>query len=161
MFKILDEACKPTRGSKHSAAVDLRSREDITIGAGETKLVPLGVKLDVEKLLKSAKDMYGASITKEDFEIKKEFFLKSHYFQLMLRSGLGKKGLVLPNGIGIIDIDYEDEIMMIIYNASGKKFTIDKGDRVGQIMLIEHKTDFLGVNTDEVRTGGFGSTGIK
>ena len=161
MFKILDEACTPTRGTKYSAAIDLRSREDVAIGAGATVLVPLGVKLDVEKLLEATKEQYGASLTKELFEMKKELFLETHYFQLMLRSGLGKKGLILPNGVGIIDIDYEDEIMMIIHNAAGKKYQISKGDRIGQIMLIEHKSGFLGIGSNEKRTGGFGSTGSK
>ena len=56
MFKILDEACTPTRGTKYSAAIDLRSREDITIGAGETVLVPLGVKIDLDLLINHIKE---------------------------------------------------------------------------------------------------------
>lgn len=161
MFKVLDEACLPTKGTKYSAAIDLRSRKSISIGDGDTALIPLGVKLDVEKLLEATKNDYGTSLTDEAFEMKKEFFLQTNYFQLMLRSGLGKKGLILPNGVGIIDIDYEDEIMMIIHNATGKKYQISKGDRIGQIMLIEHKSGHLGVISNDVRTGGFGSTGLK
>jgi len=41
MFKILDDVCKPTKGSKYSAAIDLYAREDVVIGAGETVKVPL------------------------------------------------------------------------------------------------------------------------
>ena len=51
MFKILDGACAPKRGTKYSAYVDLFAREDITIGAGETKIVKLGVKIDTDFFL--------------------------------------------------------------------------------------------------------------
>ena len=43
MFKVLTEGCKPTRGTKYSACVDLYSSEDVAIGIGETKVVGLGV----------------------------------------------------------------------------------------------------------------------
>jgi len=185
MFKILDEACTPTRGTKYSAAIDLRSREDITIGAGETVLIPLGVKIDLD-LFVDTNYKSLAYVDNEEFEHWKQ----SHYLQLMLRSGLGKKGLILPNGVGVIDLDYQDEIMMIVhnpicgvyqdfddsfelekielkethtYNAANNevRYTIKKGDRVGQITLLEHKSYLFGVDSDEVRSGGFGSTGSK
>lgn len=167
MFKILDEACTPTRGTKYSAAVDLRAKEDITIAAGETVLVPLGVKIDLDCLC----------VDFEDNQFK-ENYLKSHYLQLMLRSGLGKKGLILPNGVGVIDLDYKDEIMMIVHNPvqlhrfvqncenrtvlafdDDIEFTIKKGDRVGQITLLEHKSFMFDIESEDERTGGFGSTG--
>jgi dUTP pyrophosphatase len=165
MFKILDEACTPTRGTKYSAAVDLRAKEDITIAAGETVLVPLGVKIDLDSLC----------VEFEDKQFK-ENYLNSHYLQLMLRSGLGKKGLILPNGVGVIDLDYKDEIMMIVHNSisgfdeeflpTGANYPIDrntyeikKGDRVGQITLLEHKSFMFDIESEDERTGGFGSTG--
>ena len=172
MFKILDKACTPTRGTKYSAAVDLRSREDITIDVGETVLIPLGIKIDKEVILDGIHNIY----TNEGMlaEYKLDHFFKTHYLQLMLRSGLGKKGLILPNGVGVIDLDYQDEIMMIIHNPmdissvyalqenSNPNFIeIKKGDRVGQITLLEHKSYLFGVDSDEVRSGGFGSTGSK
>ena len=43
MFKVLDEVCEPKRATKYSACVDLFAREDVIIGAGEAKIVPLGV----------------------------------------------------------------------------------------------------------------------
>ena len=46
MLKILDDVCKPTKGSKYSAAIDLYAREGVVIGAGETVKVPLGVCID-------------------------------------------------------------------------------------------------------------------
>ncbi len=44
MFKVLDPICEPKRATKYSACVDLFAREDVVIGAGETKIVPLGEK---------------------------------------------------------------------------------------------------------------------
>jgi len=188
MFKILDEVCTPTRGTKYSAAVDLRSREDITIGAGETVLVPLGIKIDENSLKSISVAHYAMGLHSHRYTEMLDKFKKRHYLQLMLRSGLGKKGLILPNGVGVIDLDYQDEIMMIIHrpikrvNVFGdvademlgneevltdikvvltSDFKIKKGDRVGQITLLEHKSYLFGVDSDEVRSGGFGSTGSK
>ena len=52
MFKVLTKGCEPTRGSKYSACVDLYASEEVVIGAGETKLVGLGVVIDKKKLRK-------------------------------------------------------------------------------------------------------------
>jgi dUTP pyrophosphatase len=144
MFKILDEACTPTRGTKYSAAVDLRAKEDITIAAGETVLVPLGVKIDLDGLCVEFKD--------EQF---KENYLKSHYLQLMLRSGLGKKGLILPNGVGVIDLDYKDEIMMIVHNpVQLHRFVQNCENRT--VLAFDDDID-----SEDERSGGFGSTDKK
>jgi dUTPase len=96
MFKVLDECCTPKRGTKYSAYVDLFSREDVVIGAGETKVVKLGVKLEQSALVKSCVKDY------HDIDL----FLKSHYLEVALRSSLAVKGLIIANGIGIIDLDY-------------------------------------------------------
>ena len=141
MFKVVNNGKMGTRATKFSACIDLYSRIDTTIGAGETKIIPLGIKLDIE-----------------EFD---DYFKKTHYLQLMLRSSLGKKGLILPNGVGVIDLDYTDEICIIIHNASDNNYEIKKGDRIGQITLIEHKSHLFGIDTDTERTGGFGSSGKR
>ena len=176
MFEILDDVCTPKRGTKYSAYVDLFSREDVVIGAGETKIVKLGVKLDLEQLsysyfnkcskqtINELKDRYSSEFQK---------FLKSHYLEVTLRSSLGVKGLIIANGIGIIDLDYPDEIGLIVYKpinsqvasdlAIGlrllRKFEIKKGEKVAQCTLKEHKGYLMGYESDVIRDGGFGSTG--
>ena len=176
MFKILDDACTPKRGTKYSAAIDLYAREDVVIGAGETVKVPLGVCIDSDKLqdlAMSETNIYFNYTTQEIEDIKYQF-LESHYLQLEPRSSLRAKGLIA--GTGIIDLDYKDEIMIILHNPFNlvgfiididegihlpNKFPcyeIKKGDKVAQIMLKEHKTYLMGVDTEEKRTGGFGST---
>jgi len=52
MFKVLDKVCEPQRATKYSSSVDLFARESVTIGAGETQKIPLGVKIDLEKIKK-------------------------------------------------------------------------------------------------------------
>jgi dUTPase len=141
------------------------------IGAGETKLVGLGVAVDLDKL----KDSGNFQMVSEYyFDLKYwRHFLNSHYLQLMLRSSLGKKGLILPNGVGIIDLDYKDEIKMIIHNPIQGNviifpdteiiypgmYNIKKGDKIAQITLLEHKAQMFGIETENERSGGFGSTG--
>jgi len=108
MFKVLIEGCDPTRGTKHSACIDLYASEDVTIGAGETKLVGLGVAVDIDR---GFLDDYALSIGKKDdgqdfgeyYDDLKNDFMSSHYLQLMLRSSLSKE-LVIANGVGVIDL---------------------------------------------------------
>lgn len=173
MFKVLDEVCTPKRGTKYSAYVDLFSAEDITIGAGETKIVKLGVKLDLEEIINGNDKVYNNP----------DKFLKSHYLEVALRSSLGVKGLIIANGIGIIDLDYPDEIGLIVHNPYGiyerehrtegrlcgevsiietkkEPFKIKKGDKVAQCTLKEHRGYLMGYESDTIRDGGFGSTGL-
>ena len=177
MFKILDEVCTPRRGTKYSAYVDLFAREDVVIGAGETKIVKLGVKLNIEMLVYE----YFSQLP-FDYVIKNNInsandFLKSHYLEVALRSSLGVKGLIIANGIGIIDLDYPDEIGLIVHNPVDlnficdylanndykkySNFKISKGDKVAQCTLKEHKGYLMGYETEIVRVGGFGSTDNK
>lgn len=177
MLKVLDEVCKPTKGSKYSAAIDLYAREDIVIGAGETVKVPLGVCIDFDKLLDGIDSFYPYNEGMLS-KYKIDYFMKTNYLQLEPRSSLRVKGLIA--GTGIIDLDYKDEIMIILHNPveledtkqfidleNGKglgkvrnsSYVIRKGDKAAQIMLKEHKTYLMGVDTEEERVGGFGSTG--
>jgi dUTPase len=178
MFKVLTKGCDPTRGSEYSACVDLYAAHDCVIGAGETKLVGLGVAIDVDALLKRYMSHDFRRNLEGNYKIAKEInFLYTHYLQLMLRSSLGKKGLIIPNGVGIIDLDYKDEIKMIIHNpfsldgfgigeygalhlpTMDRFVEIKKGDKIAQITLLEHKGYLFGIDTEEERQGGFGSTG--
>ena len=101
-------------------------------------------------------------------------FLKSHYLELEPRSGMRLKGITA--GTGIIDLDYKDEICIVFHNLLTFKaivkwifsfgrnksvFKISKGDKIAQILLKEHKTYLMGIDTQEERIGGFGSTDKK
>lgn len=191
MLKVLPGGTPPTKATKHSAGVDLYANAGVTIGAGETKLVPLGVMIDLEKLQETFDQPVSGTVMNFRGKTEQDFvdFLNSHYIQLMLRSSLGKKGLILPNGVGIIDLDFPKEIMMIVHNPlrmvdydaenntmhqygavddESKRrvnakyacdYVIKKGDKIGQVILLEHKTYLFGIESDVERTDGLGSTG--
>ena len=81
------------------------------------------------------------------------------------RSGLGSKGLILSNTIGIIDMDYRQEVMAMMFNASNKAVHVIKhGDRICQMMISVVDTSGFQIVGDLDKTerlGGFGSTGIS
>ena len=190
MFKIIEGGTKPHIKTEFSSSADLCAREKIVIGAGETKIIPLGVKIDLKffetffnpdgLFFDHARqgDLYSEDeVLKQKWEYEK--FLKSHFFELKLRSSLAVKGLIISNGVGEIDIDYPDEIGLIVHNpisgidenglfngADDKTskdktcFLIEAGERVAQIKLMPHKNYLMPdeYKSTEKRTGGFGST---
>jgi len=167
MFKTINEGKMPTRATKYSAAVDLYANEDVVIGAGETAIIGLGVCIDIQKFTSDITDAYKDKL--------------SHYLELHPRSSLRAKGLI--SGVGIIDLDYKDEIKIIIHNPiigaylspiklndgdfigmsyeGNDKYTINNGDKIAQVLLKEHKGYLLNISSEDERTGGIGSTGEK
>ena len=86
--------------------------------------------------------------------------------QIRCRSSLGKKGMIMPNGIGTIDSDYRGELMVLAtWIGEGDEFIVQKGERVAQLLFsrvpkvkfVERKFEDLG--TTERGKGGFGSSG--
>jgi len=81
------------------------------------------------------------------------------------RSGLGTKGLILANTIGLIDSDYTGEIILSVWNRSSEPIRINQMDRIAQLIVIPViQPDFNFVesfNDSERGCGGFGSTGIN
>ena len=80
------------------------------------------------------------------------------------RSGLGVKGIMPANVLGLIDSDYQGELMVYLKNHGNEKYLVSNGDRIAQLvfMPIEHVmfsvvSDFS--HTTERGEGGFGSTG--
>lgn len=88
-----------------------------------------------------------------------------HYVMMVARSSLHKRGLMLANGIGIGDEDFcgnQDEYKAAIYNFTNAPVTIEKGDRIAQMIMRPYeKVEWEEV--DDMQTdsrGGFGSTGV-
>ena len=91
---------------------------------------------------------------------------EGYEIQLRPRSGLAaKKGISVLNTPGTIDSDYRGEIKVILVNFSKKKFVVDNGLRIAQIVLcpvIHAKFEEVDQLPDTPRgAGGFGSTGTK
>lgn len=141
--RILDPRlrnCLPQYATAGAAGLDLRAAIDapLKIEPGSTHLVPTGLAIHIGD---------------------------SAYAALVLpRSGLGHKhGIVLGNLVGLIDSDYQGQIMVSCWNRSGEAFTIQPLERIAQMIVVPVLQVRLNVVDQfipsERGTGGFGSTG--
>lgn len=127
----------PEYKSSGAAAFDLYSREAVTIPPQEIFYVPLNIALQLPD---------------------------DHFALLAARSSLPKKGLMMANGIGVGDYDFRgdnDEYMAVLFNFTQKQVTIEKGERIVQMIILpREKVELIEQKnfTDKDR-GGFGSTG--
>ncbi len=138
--KVGAELPLPTYATNGSAGLDLRACIDdsLNISPGETVLIPTGFAIYI------ADPSLAATI--------------------LPRSGLGHKhGIVLGNLVGLIDSDYQGELMVSCWNRGGKAFTVEPGDRIAQMVIVpviqaefEVVEEFVGTNRG---TSGFGSSG--
>ena len=128
----------PKRKTKQSAGYDIESAIDAVITPGETKVILTGIKACMKPY---------------------------EWLGIYVRSSLAiKYGLILANGVGVIDSDYynnpdnEGHIMIALTNISGKTYNVKKGDRIAQGIFHQYyRVD--GDKTDGSRIGGIGSTG--
>jgi dUTP pyrophosphatase len=88
-----------------------------------------------------------------------------HVMMVYSRSGHGfKNGVRLANSVGVIDSDYRGELKIKLHNDSSRTFSVNRGDRIAQAMIVPvsqvqfDSVDELGAT--ERGTGGFGSTGV-
>lgn len=132
----------PVYSTDGSAGLDLRAAIDdkINLGPNETILIPTGISVYIKN-----KD-YAATI--------------------LPRSGLGhKKGIVLGNLVGLIDSDYQGELMISCWNRSVNEYIINPLDRIAQLVFIrvEHPRFEIVDAFDQTDRGdkGFGSSGTK
>ena len=91
---------------------------------------------------------------------------EGHVGLIVPRSGLGRKGIVLVNTVGVIDSDYRGEIGMTLQNTGSVPVAIAHGDRVAQMLIVpyakvqlERVDDVSELSETERGVGGFGSTG--
>lgn len=130
----------PIRTTEGSAGLDLRAclQESLTLEPGQSELVPAGFAIHI------ADPGYAALI--------------------LPRSGLGHKhGIVLGNLVGLIDSDYQGEIMISCWNRGRDAFTIEVGERIAQLVVVPvEQVEFKIVEEfpQSARgAGGFGHTG--
>lgn len=128
----------PEYKTNGAAAMDLSSRVDMTLAAGEVASIPLNVAIEPPP---------------------------GYWVMLVTRSSLWKRGLTPINGIGVIDQDYSgdnDEYMAMVRNFTDAPVDVKKGDRIAQIIVLPYEKAVLSEvqglgNTDR---GPSGSTGI-
>ena len=143
--KILDPRLKenlPNYATSGSAGLDLRACIDapLELAPGQTELVPSGLAIH----------------------------LSDHGLAAMVlpRSGLGHKhGIVLGNGTGLIDADYQGPLMISAWNRSHEAYAIQPGDRIAQLVVLPIvRATLRVVDTFEESgrgAGGFGHTGLR
>ena len=138
--KLHPHAMLPVYQTLHSAGADLYAclDEEMLMKPMEIIMVPTGFAMEIP----------------EGYEA-----------QIRPRSGLGAKGISVPNAPGTIDADYRGEVKVLLINLSGSDFRISHHDRVAQMVIapvtqaVFHFTEELGKT--KRGTGGFGSTGVK
>ena len=142
-FKVLNPLIKdylPNYASKGSAGLDLRAciENAQTLNTGETFLIPTGISIYI-------KDSNYAAV-------------------ILPRSGLGHKhGIVLGNLVGLIDSDYQGELLVSCWNRSKDVFLINPLERIAQLIILpvmQAKFNLVEEFPKSERgEGGFGSTG--
>ena len=133
-----EERHAPQYATVGSAGLDLVACDNAMIHPGETVQFPMGYQI----------------------------YIGDHTLAglIMPRSGLGVKGIMPANVLGLIDSDYQGELIVHLKNHGNEKFLIQNGDRIAQlvIMPVEHVmfsiVDKFSHITDRGE-GGFGSTG--
>ena len=143
--KIINPLIKdqlPHYATAGSAGLDLRAciSEKIVLEPGQTVLIPTGLAIHL------ADANYAAMI--------------------LPRSGLGHKhGVVLGNLVGLIDSDYQGELMVSTWNRGSTAFTIEPFERIAQMVIVPVVQAQFNLVADfdasDRGVGGFGSTGTK
>ncbi|MGB4345225.1 MAG: dUTP diphosphatase [Burkholderiaceae bacterium] len=144
-LKILDPRLQeqlPAYATTGSAGLDLRAciAEPLSIEPGTTHLIPTGIAIHI------ADPGYAAMI--------------------LPRSGLGHKhGIVLGNLVGLIDSDYQGELMVSTWNRGSSSFVLHPMDRLAQLVIVPVLQVGFNIvdsfDSSERGAGGFGSTGKK
>ena len=132
----------PAHATNGSAGIDLRAcvAESLTLEPGQTELIPTGMAIHLDDSSLAA--------------------------MILPRSGLGHKhGIVLGNLVGLIDSDYQGELMVSCWNRGNTTFTVEPGERIAQLILVPVAQASLEIvdNFEESDrgAGGFGHTGKR
>ncbi len=141
--KVLDPRMRdnlPAYGSPGAAGLDLRACLDsaLTLAPGESRLVPSGIAIHL------GDPGYAALV--------------------LPRSGLGSKyGIVLGNLVGLIDSDYQGQVLISVWNRGGAPYTIQPMERIAQLVVVPvRQVAFEVVEEFEASSrgaSGFGSSG--
>jgi dUTP pyrophosphatase len=138
--RIGDSIPMPEYATSGSAGLDLRACLDapLTLHPGETQLIRTGLSIYIEDPSLAA--------------------------MILPRSGLGHKhGIVLGNLVGLIDSDYQGELMVSCWNRGKDSFTMEVGERLAQLVLVpvvQAEFDIVDEFSETERgAGGFGHSG--
>lgn len=136
--RCLGDLEPPRYQTPGAAAVDLAAAADITVAPGRLALVPTGLVFAVPD---------------------------GHFLAIVARSSLPRRGLIVANGLGVLDSDYRgpaDEARVLVLNYTAEPVAIAKGDRIAQAFVLKvPRVTFVPLEheADADSRGGFGSTG--
>tara|TARA_Y100001934_G_scaffold273377_1_gene363576 strand:- start:1063 stop:1515 length:453 start_codon:yes stop_codon:yes gene_type:complete len=138
--RLGDSIPLPHYATDGSAGLDLRAmvKEPLTLEPGQTELLPTGMAIHISD--------------------------PGYAGMILPRSGLGHKhGIVLGNLVGLIDSDYQGELMVSCWNRSNQPFTVEPGERIAQLVIVpvmQVQLEQVDTFTDSERgSGGFGHSG--
>ena len=139
IFRMEHNKSVPEYKTEGAAGMDLCAaiEEPITLQPLERKLIPTGLKIELEH---------------------------GYEAQIRPRSGLSiKHGISLINCVGTVDEDYRGEVCVGLVNVSNEPYTIEPQERIAQMVIAKYEQAQIQVVTElsetERGTGGFGSTG--
>ncbi|HEX5215465.1 MAG TPA: dUTP diphosphatase [Vicinamibacterales bacterium] len=137
--RLADAARIPSYETAGAAGFDLSASAETTIPPGAVALVPTGLVIEVPR---------------------------GHFLGIFARSSTPlKRGLMVANGVGVVDSDYcgpNDEIKIQVLNFTASPVTVNAGDRIAQGVILPHvRVEFQEESTAAAASsrGGFGSTG--
>ena len=140
--KLVDNAVIPTvahGGYADNSGADLVATEGTVIEPGKVVAVSTGLAIELPICFEA---------------------------QIRPRSGMGKKGILIPNSPGTVDPSYRGEIKVLLLNTTEAPFTVNAGDRIAQIVVARYEpVEWVECHGELTQTrrgvGGFGSTGLK
>lgn len=130
----------PKYHTKGSVAFDIYAREDTTLAPKEMKMIPTNLIIATPR---------------------------GYMLMIAVRSSTGiKKGMMMVNGVGIVDQDYrgpDDECLVSLINYTKKKVLVERGERIAQGLFIPiQKAQWTEIDRPKGKSrGGYGSTGHK
>jgi len=128
----------PSYATPESAGMDLRTMKDFVLPSTEQMLIPTGLAIHIN----------NAEICA----------------CILPRSGLGhKEGIILGNTVGLIDSDYQQELLLSVWNRGHTTRYFSRGDRIAQIVflpIIRVALEVVDTFETASKRGGFGSTGV-
>lgn len=127
---------RPVRAYDEPAGSDLRLSVDLVIEPGQKVLAPTGTALSAP----------GGT-----------------FAMLALRSSMPRRGLAIPNGIGVIDPDYTGTIFVWLHNFTDEPVVLNEGERIAQVIFVPYITPLF-YEVDDLKdtergSNGFGSSG--
>lgn len=136
----VSDVALPAYQTPGAAALDLSAAIDVEVAPGQLALVPTGLVFAVPP---------------------------GHFLAIVARSSLPRRGLIVANGLGVLDSDYRgpgDEAKVLVLNYTGAPVRLAAGDRIAQALVLKApRVTFEPLLHDEssASRGGFGSTGER